>query len=128
MAELLRAPSLRSIEFCHFCFTDALCQATANALKEGAAITSLAFHRCSFPDGKSEKIASALKRNATLTTFSIYSDGVNEAFYDAMAASLLSNLDARTANYLQLRAHRTQWRMCIIVIVGFGNEQDSQEP
>jgi hypothetical protein len=91
MAELLRVSSLRSIEFRHFCFTDALCQATANALKEGAAITSLAFHGCSFPDGKSEKIASALKRNATLTTFTIWSDSINEAVYDAMTTSLLSN-------------------------------------
>jgi hypothetical protein len=39
MTEFLRAPSLRSVEFNCFCFTDALCEATANALKEGAAIT-----------------------------------------------------------------------------------------
>jgi hypothetical protein len=48
MAELLRAPSLRSVCFHHFHFTRALCQATANALGEGTAITSLEFTECSF--------------------------------------------------------------------------------
>jgi hypothetical protein len=89
--ELLRAPSLRSVEFRRFCFTNALNEATANALKGGSAITSLNLDRCSFPEGGSEKILSALKRNVTVTTFSIYSDSVYEAFYDAMAASLSSN-------------------------------------
>jgi hypothetical protein len=60
-------------------------------LKEGSRITSLDFHECSFPEGGSEQILSALERNATLTTFEIYSDNINEAFYDAMAASLVSN-------------------------------------
>jgi hypothetical protein len=91
MTELLWAPSLRSTEFYCFCFTTAMCEATANALEEGAAITNLDFNECSFPEGGSEKIASALKRNATLTTFSIWSDSINEAFCDAMAASLLYN-------------------------------------
>jgi Ran GTPase-activating protein (RanGAP) involved in mRNA processing and transport len=91
MTELLRAPSLRSVEFRYFCFTNAMCEATANALKEGSAIASLNLDECSFPEGGSDKIASALKRNATLRTFKIYSDSINEAFCDAMAASLLFN-------------------------------------
>jgi hypothetical protein len=84
-------PSLRSVAFRSSCFTNALCEATASALKERAAITYLEFHGCSFPEGGCEKIASALKTNATLTTFKIYSNSINEAFYDAMAASLVSN-------------------------------------
>jgi hypothetical protein len=91
MTELLWVPSLRSVEFYYSSFTNALCEATDNALKEGSAITSLKFVEFSFPDGGSEKIASALKRNATLTHFFIHSDSSNEAFYDAMAAALLSN-------------------------------------
>jgi hypothetical protein len=91
VTELLRAPFLRSVEFYYSSFTNALCEATANALKEGAAITSLKFHRCSFTEGGREKIVSALMRNATLTPFLINSDNIKEAFCDAMAASLLSN-------------------------------------
>jgi hypothetical protein len=90
MTKMLRAPSLRSVVFRCFCFTNALCEATANALKEGSVITSLEFVDCAFPEGGSDKIASALKRKATLTTFKIWSGSINEAFYDAMAASLLS--------------------------------------
>jgi hypothetical protein len=60
---LLRVPSLRSVEFLSFCFTYALCEATAKALKEGAAVTSLRLNVCYFPEGGSEKVASALKSN-----------------------------------------------------------------
>jgi hypothetical protein len=91
MTELLRVPSLRSVVFCDFSFTDALCEATANALKEGSAVTYLNLDRCSFPTGGREKIASALKRNTRLNTFKIRSVSINEAFCDAMAAALLSN-------------------------------------
>jgi hypothetical protein len=69
VTELLRAPSLRSVVFQCFCFTNALCEATANALKEGSAITSLKFVEFSFPDGGSEKIASALKKECNVDTF-----------------------------------------------------------
>jgi hypothetical protein len=63
------------------------------ALRQGSSITSLNLHECSFPEGGSEIIASALRENATLTTFGISpsNDTINEAFYDAMASSLLSN-------------------------------------
>jgi hypothetical protein len=91
MTELLRVPSLRSVEFHAFCFTNPMCEATANALKEGSVVTTLHLDNCSFPEGGGEKIVSALKRNATLTTFLISTDSINEAFCDAMAASLLSN-------------------------------------
>jgi hypothetical protein len=93
MTEFLRAPSLRTVEFRDFCFTSSLCQATAMALKQGSSITSLVLNQCPFPEGGTEIITSALKKNATLTTFEIwpYSDSIRQAFYDAMAASLLSN-------------------------------------
>jgi hypothetical protein len=94
MTEFLRAPSLRIVEFRHFCFTGSLCQATAIALRQGSSITSLDLYRCSFPEGGSEHIASALKENAALTTFDIRPNpdtSIHQAFYDAMATSLQSN-------------------------------------
>jgi hypothetical protein len=51
MTELLRAPSLRSIQFNCFCFTDALCEATANALEERTVIATLNLSNCSFLEG-----------------------------------------------------------------------------
>jgi hypothetical protein len=94
MTEFLRAPSLRIVEFRNFCFTSSLCLATAMALSQGSSITSLVLEECSFPEGGSEKIASALKENTTLTTFKISPSpdtSIHQAFYDAVAASLLSN-------------------------------------
>jgi hypothetical protein len=43
LTELLRVPSLRSVYFGEFFFTPALCQAIANALMKGSAITNLGF-------------------------------------------------------------------------------------
>jgi hypothetical protein len=94
MTEFLRSPSLRIVKFRDFCFTSLICQATAIALKQGSSITSLVLYQCSFPEGGSENIASALEENTTLTTFEISpapDSSIHQAFYDAMAASLLSN-------------------------------------
>ena len=52
LTELLRVPSLRSACFDSFNFTPAFCQATANALIEGTAITKLEFNGCSFSTGE----------------------------------------------------------------------------
>jgi hypothetical protein len=43
LTELLRVPSLRSVWFDYLSFTPALCQATANALMKGTAVTKLDF-------------------------------------------------------------------------------------
>jgi hypothetical protein len=94
ITEFLRTPSLRNVELRYLRFTSSLCQATAMALRKGSSITSLLLYQSYFPEGGSEQIASALKENTTLTTFEITSSpdsGIHEAFYDAMAASLLSN-------------------------------------
>jgi hypothetical protein len=96
ITEFLRAPSLRIVEFRRSCFTSSLCQATAMALRQGSSITSLVLSQCSFAEGGSEQIASALKENTTLTTFNIsspapYTGSIHQAFYDAMAVSLVSN-------------------------------------
>jgi hypothetical protein len=48
----MRVRSLRSVSFDGFDLTSALCQAAANALIEGAAITSLDFTEYSFRAGE----------------------------------------------------------------------------
>jgi hypothetical protein len=93
MTGFLRAPSLRIMEFHQFYFASSLCLATSMALSQGSSIASLVLDECSFPDGGSEQIASALEENEALTTFKVtpFPDSIHQAFYDAMAASLLSN-------------------------------------
>jgi hypothetical protein len=93
VTEFLRAPALRIVEFRFFYFTSLLCEAIATALKQGSSIISLTLHSCCFPEGGHERIASALEENATLTTFQIFLHPftIHQGFYDAMAASLLSN-------------------------------------
>jgi hypothetical protein len=49
---LLRVPALRSVCFSEFYFKRDYCQATANALMEGTAITNLEFKECSFSAGE----------------------------------------------------------------------------
>jgi hypothetical protein len=113
MTELLtRAPSLRIVEFQNFCFTSSICEATVTVLRQGSSITSLNLHECSFPEGGSEQIASALEENTTLTTFEISPSPdtiIHQAFYDALAESLLSNstLQELTINYREARSPTT---------------------
>jgi hypothetical protein len=67
LAELLRLPTLRSVDFSEFSFTPALCQATANALMEGTAITNLNFRDCSFSaEGCAAILAKGLSRNTSV--------------------------------------------------------------
>jgi hypothetical protein len=67
LTELLRVPSLRSVCFDHFDFTPALCQATANALMEGTAITTLEFKVCFFhAEGCAVMMANDLRRNTSV--------------------------------------------------------------
>jgi hypothetical protein len=93
MTEFLRAPSLRRVEFRFTFFTSSLCQATVMALRQGSSITSLVLCGCYFPKGGSEEIASAFEENTTLTTFEMSPIPyyIDQAFYDAVAVSLLSN-------------------------------------
>jgi hypothetical protein len=120
MTEFLRSPSLRIVEFRDFCFTSSLCQAIAIALKQGSSISSLVLYLCSFPEGGSEKIASALKDNTTLTTFEISpapGSSIHEAFYDAMAASLLSN---STVQKLVIRYGRVPYHCVSSLLLALG--------
>jgi hypothetical protein len=64
LTELLRVPTLRSVRFNNLFFTRAVCQATANALMEGTAVTKLEFTRCSFATGAgTAMMAKGLSRN-----------------------------------------------------------------
>jgi hypothetical protein len=93
LTEILRLPSLRFVCFSKFNFTSALCQATANALLEGTAITNLRFEECSFPAGESAAImATGLGRNTSVTSISVdkWCDNAG-ALHSALAAALPSN-------------------------------------
>jgi hypothetical protein len=95
LTELLRAPQLRSVTISNFDFTNlALCQATADTLRSGTAITCLDFCNCSFVEGGDAVIVSALAENTTLTSMKFcdaFGPLVNEVRYSRMGESLLSN-------------------------------------
>jgi hypothetical protein len=91
LTELLRLPSLRSVNFDSFLFTRALCQATANALLEGAAVTKLVFSECEFSAGECSAImASGFSRNTSVLNIEVLLP-VEEAMILALAAALPSN-------------------------------------
>jgi hypothetical protein len=100
LTELLRVPSLRSVHFRGFSFTPDLCQATANALMEGTAITCLQFGYRSFYVGKSAAaiMATGLSRNTSVTSIIVHCNKAR-ALFDALAAALPSN---STLRYLEL--------------------------
>jgi hypothetical protein len=92
MVKLLKSPTIRNVEFADVVLTNALCQAVAKALKERSEITDLYFIGCSFPEGGSAVIARALKTNTTLEHLEFdRGTGADEAFYEVLAAVLLSN-------------------------------------
>jgi hypothetical protein len=104
LTELLRVPSLRYVSFDHFNFTPALCQATANTLMEGTAITKLQFKSCSFSALEcAVLIANGLKRNTSVSHFK----GVSlrdQALFDVLATALPSNSTLQRLELLWLQS------------------------
>jgi hypothetical protein len=95
LAELLRAPSLRSVYFREFDFTSALSQATAKALMGGTAITCLEFYDCSFSaEGSAAVVANALIRNTSVSKIKVVS-AVDQVLYSALATALPLNSTLR---------------------------------
>jgi hypothetical protein len=76
LTELLQVPTSWFVDFRHFSFTPALCQATANAFREGTSITNLEFWNCYFPGGE-----------CAVTSISVVLI-VGGALYNALAAAL----------------------------------------
>jgi hypothetical protein len=103
MTEFLTGHLLANRGVEKFCFTSSPAL-NSEALRQGSSIT-LSLHECSFPEGGSEQIASALEENTTLTTLhpTTPDTGIHQAFYDAMAASLLSNSTLQEPQSLQAR-------------------------
>jgi hypothetical protein len=92
----LRLPTLRSVCFRHFYFTRALCQATANALTEGTAITSLGISSCTYGAvGGAEILAKALRLNTSVSDIEVEPPYDDVALFDALAAALPSNSTLR---------------------------------
>jgi hypothetical protein len=92
MTELLRVPSLRSVCFTEFYFAPAVCQATANALMEGTAVTNLEFgETCSFSaEAGAAILASGLSRNISVISIIVQCSNAR-ALIDALAAAVSSN-------------------------------------
>jgi hypothetical protein len=90
LTDLLRLPTLRSVDFYRFSFTPALCQATANALMPGTTITSLKFLGCSFSAGEcATMLATAFSRNTSVLYIEVV--GPLEALCNALTVALPSN-------------------------------------
>jgi hypothetical protein len=95
LTELLRVPTLRSVHFYRFSFTRALCQATANALIEGTAVTDIQFIECSFSAEESAAIlATGLSRDTSVTSISVRCSNAR-ALFSALAMALPSNSTLR---------------------------------
>jgi hypothetical protein len=96
LAELLRVPSLRFVVLDGFDFTPALCQATANALMDGTAITNPEFKNCSFSAGEcAVMMATGLSRNTSVSDIEVVSEHDDGVIFDALAAALPSNSTLR---------------------------------
>jgi hypothetical protein len=94
LTELLRVHTLRLVCFINFSFTSALSQATANALKEGTAVTELEFRYCSFSAVEFDvMMANCLSRNTSVTSITVQC--YNTALFDALAATLPSDSTLR---------------------------------
>jgi hypothetical protein len=99
LTELLRVPTLRFVRFDNFSFTSALCQATANALMEGMAVTKLEFTQCSFSaEGSAIMMANGLSRNTSVSHITVVSPR-DQALYDALATALPSNSTLRDLSF-----------------------------
>jgi hypothetical protein len=96
LTELLRVPTLRFVRFKDFCFTRALCQATANALIEGTAFTTLEFKNCSFSAEESAAIlANGLNRNTSVISITVVQFSNAQMLFDVLAATIPSNSTLR---------------------------------
>jgi hypothetical protein len=88
---LLLSPSLRSVEFDLFYFSNPVCQAVALALKTGSPITCLKLMDCNFSYGGGSAILHALQRNSTLKTLSLAFNELDDGICDTLASVLLVN-------------------------------------
>jgi hypothetical protein len=105
LTELVRVPTLWNVSISELYFTRSLCQATANALMEGTAITNLEFIECSFFAGESVAImAIGLSRNTSVLKFEVVSK-FDEAFNGALAAALPSNRTLQELSFEVLPAN-----------------------
>jgi hypothetical protein len=109
LTELLRVPTLRSVNFSSFYFTHALCQATGNALTEGTEITNLEFEECSFSDEAcAVMMANSLSRNTSVASLKVEANSLSRntsvaslqvVLSCAVAAAVASNSTLRLISY-----------------------------
>jgi hypothetical protein len=116
LTELLRVPTLLSVKFCHFYFTRALCQATANAFTEGTEIADLEFEDCQFSDEECAlMMANGLSRNTSLASIEVDESPFDEALKCASAAALASN------SKLQFLSYEASHTNMSPIFLGLGN-------
>jgi hypothetical protein len=100
LTELLRVPSLQTVCFQCFSFTSALCQATANALMAGTAITKLQFKYCKFSaEGSAVMMAHGLSRNTSVSRIDVQSP-LDQALYSALAVALPLNSTLQALSFV----------------------------
>jgi hypothetical protein len=124
LTELLRAPALRFVAFYGFCFTNALCHATAIALEKGSSITDIIFADCFFPDGGTAIIANALKINASVTNVR-FLDDYDEPFCKTLAEVLLCN--STLQNLTMVAARRAKGRGFSSIFLSLGMDDTALE-
>jgi hypothetical protein len=126
LTELLRLPSLRSVAFDYFCFTPALCQATANALMEGTAVTKLELRFCSFSAPEcASMMANGFSRNTSVSNIKAsFDEQFDPTLYIALATALPSNSTLRDLSV------GLQHQCCtpVVILFGFGKEHGTQVP
>jgi hypothetical protein len=111
LTELLQIPTLRFVDFSHCFFTHALCQATANAFAEGAAVTKVEFMRCKFSTEESAAImANGLSRNTSVISITVASpwDGTLHSAL-AMALPLNSTLKELSSKANRIDTAHIDW-------------------
>jgi hypothetical protein len=103
LPKVLLVPSLRSVYFGDVSFTPALCHATAKALMEGTAFTSLELHNCSFPTGECATImANGLARNTSVSSIRVGWSNARAPSEALIAAALPSNVTLRHLTFSKL--------------------------
>jgi hypothetical protein len=95
LTNLLKSPSLRSIEFSKIYFTHGLSRALLAAFEEGSFATDLRFSQCYFGEedddetGRILALLQALRRNSSVKSLSLVGNYFDELFWEGITTVLL---------------------------------------
>jgi hypothetical protein len=98
LTNLLKSPSLRSIEFSKFKFTSSASRALLSAFEEGSSVTCLLFTNCNLvleddvdDNPQAATIVQALQRNSSVKCLSLVGNDFDGQFSDGITIALLIN-------------------------------------